>query len=141
LRDGKSIWSLPEESVAFAAVSPDSRLLLTAGQRLVLWELRTGKLLRMFSRKEDRGMYLAIAFSPDGAQFLSGRRDGVVQLWNPRTGEVLRQFVGKGVSNLLVSSVVFLDEGRLAASGHDDGVIRIWDVATGKEIRQLKKLR
>lgn len=137
-KDAQLVCTFPDEYVASAAVSPDSRLVVTGGSRLVISELGTGRSVRILEQ-DDGNATTAVAFSPDGTLVLSAKIDGTIRLWNVKTGAVVRKLVGKGRNYIPVHAVVFLGDGKLAASGDDDGLIRIWDVETGKELRQLKK--
>ena len=76
----------------------------------------------------------AMAFSPDGQQLASGGDDGTIRLWNPTTGEQLRQLTGHTNS---VWSVAFSPDGQQLASGGVDGAIRLWNPTTGEQLRQL----
>ena len=76
-------------SVAF---SPNGELLAAAsyGGYIVLWEARTGKLVRRL-RLSDQG-YLAdhIAFSADGRLVVAGTM-GIIRLWEVATGQLVRR--------------------------------------------------
>lgn len=73
-----------------------------------------------------------VAFSPDGERALSGGCEGLVKLWEIRTGREIRTFRGhQGV----VYSVAFSPDGKRALSGSRDTTAKLWDVDTGQEIR------
>eukprot|EP01065_Artemidia_motanka_P041846 TRINITY_DN5486_c0_g1_i1.p1 TRINITY_DN5486_c0_g1~~TRINITY_DN5486_c0_g1_i1.p1 ORF type:complete len:514 (+),score=116.48 TRINITY_DN5486_c0_g1_i1:110-1651(+) len=50
-----------------------------------------GNLLHCFGHKTGVG---AVAFSPDSCKVVSGSTDGELHVWEARTGEVIRSFVG-----------------------------------------------
>ncbi|KAL7418131.1 WD40-repeat-containing domain protein [Mrakia frigida] len=73
----------------------------------------------------------SVKFSPDGTKLASSAADGLVNLWDSKTGKHLRTLVGhtKGVSDIAFSS-----DSRFIASGSDDNSVRIWSVEFGKPI-------
>jgi WD40 repeat protein/serine/threonine protein kinase/tetratricopeptide (TPR) repeat protein len=92
------------------AVSPDGRLIATAGGGNPYWNTQ----------------------APEATQ------PGEVILWDAATGEQIRTIRGHG--NVVTCVVFSPDGTRLATSGPDpDGVPRLWDVATGRELRRFKR--
>ncbi|MGH9846115.1 MAG: WD40 repeat domain-containing protein [Blastocatellia bacterium] len=96
------------------------------------------------------GELLTLAFSPDGKWFVSGGGDGMIKIWDARTGALKRTLNGH---SLEVTSVVISPDGkRLAsatggvhwrdksappASGEPVHELKLWEVETGKPLRTL----
>jgi WD40 repeat protein len=78
---------------------------------------------------------LGIAWSLDGQILASGSIDGMIQLWNPLTGQALRTLEGHTDS---VESVAWSPDGHFLVSGSDDKTIRLWDPLTGRHIATLE---
>jgi WD40 repeat protein len=69
---------------------------------------------------------VCMAYAPDGRFLATGDVDGVVRLWDPETGKLLRALTGHQSA---VRSLGFTPDGRELASGSSDGTIVLWDMA------------
>jgi hypothetical protein len=116
-----------------AAVSPDGRFIVTAGDGGVLrrWDAETGHEIGPPFKGHD-GWVSALKFSPDGHRLVSGGDDRTVRLWNVETGEQIgKPLVGHTDE---VWDAVFSPDGHLVASGGVDGTVRLWNADTGEPI-------
>ncbi|ACF14667.1 WD-40 repeat protein [Chloroherpeton thalassium ATCC 35110] len=79
----------------------------------------------------------SLVFSPDGSKIVSGSRNGVLRLWNSKTGE--------GIGDPLktrqgeIHYVAFSPDGDCIVSGHSDGTLRLWNITTGESIAEPLK--
>ena len=123
---GGTIYSL--------AFDPQSRLLVSSGcahkdtpctqGEIVIWDVRTGTEKMNLSGHLDA--IRSIAFSPDGKKIASGGRDGIVLLWNAKTGnQIGAQLDGHASS---VNALAFSPDGKILASAGSDLQIILWDV-------------
>jgi WD40 repeat protein len=107
-----------------AAVTDDGRVLVV--------DARTGRLERTIRPKNASGSVASVAFSPEGT-LASGTWSGIVDLWNPKTG----QSIGHPtlVAPAPVASISFSPDGRtFATSGGSSGGTRIWVTATQQQL-------
>jgi len=113
---GEPVWSV--------AFTPDGKILAsTAGNKVKLWDVETGRELRTLTGHTDR--VWSLAFSPDGKILASASSDNTVRLWDPATGGELRTLIGH---TDVVGSVAFSPDGKSIVSGSNDGTIRVWGV-------------
>ncbi|HAP67122.1 MAG TPA: hypothetical protein DCQ99_04830 [Nitrospinae bacterium] len=120
--------------VQAAAFSPDGRYALTGSwdKTLKLWDVSTGKQIKIFKGHKERVM--SVTFSPDGRYAMSKGFDGTL-LWDVGTGKEIRAF-NKGLS-VMNSNAAFSPDGRYVVLA-ELASIGLWDVSTGKKIRELE---
>jgi WD40 repeat protein/serine/threonine protein kinase len=113
------------------AIAPDGHHMVTAGgDALRLWDLDTGKAVRVFG--EDQSGYWSLAFSGDGSRIATGSNDATARVWDLSTGKEVQRFTGHKEA---VWGVAFSPDGRQLITGSWDQSLRLWDVETGKQLR------
>ena len=76
---------------------------------------------------------VAIAFSPDGKQVLSGGdTKNALKLWDISTAKEAVTFTGHGEGS--ISAVAVSPDGRYVLSGSFDKTMKLWEASTGKEV-------
>ena len=131
-RTGAALWTSAGKSAEATQVlfSPDGKTVATAGWHGKLWDARTGDLRQTLDGSFDR---LCLAYSPDGRLLVSGGKDGLVQVWDARTGKRLRSLdSGHG----WVWAVAFAPDGKTLAAGCDNATVDLWDVTPGAKQRE-----
>jgi WD40 repeat protein len=111
------VWSL--------AWSPDGRMLASAGfDQVKLWDAQTRKKLGTLQGHTDD--VWGVAWSPDGRILAARQWNGVVYLWNAKTGEQVGSLVSNPKERNDVNGLAWSPDGRMLASAHQDGKIRLW---------------
>jgi WD40 repeat protein/serine/threonine protein kinase len=139
-----------------AALSPDGRRLVTAGEdgRVLVWSIdpASGADAPPLAFLGHQGPVFAADFSPDGQQIVSVGYDKRVLVWRPDAlADVdLKQLVAIGQPLAPqaarafeghagpVRTARFTADGKFVLSAGDDNTIRIWDITTGKPHAQLR---
>jgi WD40 repeat protein len=126
-------------SAKILVVTPDGRWLVTGdnngtGQTLSLWDLVQGKRVRGFQAEKgtaDSTRTVSVTISGDGKRLALARGTDrkAVQVWDLRTGKLVRTFDGQARFAILSS-----DGKRLVTGDRVQGT-RLWDVDTGKSVR------
>jgi hypothetical protein len=119
------------DSLYAVAISPDMRILATAGydQQIKLWDLHTGA--EQKTLKGHNGAVFALAFDPRGKLLASASGDRTVKLWDVASGERLETF-GQPLQDQY--TVAFSPDGQHLAAAGADNRIRIWKISSsGKE--------
>ncbi|HUE73801.1 MAG TPA: protein kinase [Pirellulaceae bacterium] len=80
---------------------------------------------------QDNTEFNAVAFSPDGERLASAGGDGMVKIWNSKTGDLLQTFRAHSGS---VVCVVFHPHGNHLATAGADLQVKVWDLTTGQEL-------
>lgn len=78
------------------------------------------------------GYVNSVDFSPDGKLLASGGADGLVKLWDAKTGEAIRTLTTM-THQQWIYGVRFSPDGKILASSYGD----LWDVRSGKLLRTL----
>jgi len=107
-------------------VSGDSAGVLRA------WEPIRGRLVGSPLKHEDG--IKALAISPTDKQLVSASADGMIRVWNLKTGAKERELKHEAAAN----SVAFSPDGNFVLFGGEDKMVRLWDLKNDRLERQLE---
>jgi WD40 repeat protein/uncharacterized caspase-like protein len=126
-------------SIKAVAIHPGGRQLLTGADdaKIILRDMETGRVLRQYEARSNVG---GLAFSPDGARFVSAHSDRTVRLWETESGREIARLGGlAGAIHAIAASAdgarIAFGVGLLAANPVSS--IRVFDVKRGKQILSL----
>jgi WD40 repeat protein len=146
-----------EGEVKALAFSPDGRLFGATTNSIHqdtvhVWDSATGEArsdVRLRARgkvagvvmpKGDRKYVTTVLFSPDGRLLATCYSGGLVDVWDPATGQLLSTL--KGHSNILVAVAFSADGSLILTGGAEKGirekVVRLWDSVSGQHLRTFE---
>ena len=111
--------------------SPDGRFAVSAGDRLILWDVGTGRISRVLKEYEPEAHYIThqAVITRDGRLVMSGGRDKTINIWSMESGEPLQSI------NLeyLPWAITFSPDGGLAVVERmfPGGSMEIWNLQQG----------
>jgi WD40 repeat protein len=129
-------------SVAFA---PDGIQLASGGvdrtgtptvnrSTVKIWDVATGSLIRTCTTGPSGSFFHRVDYSPDNLLVAAGGSEGLVKLFNPADGSIVRS-MNHGAE---IMDVAFSHEGSLVASvGLTDAMVKVWKVADGTLVRAI----
>ena len=119
--------------VGSVAFSPDSTLLATADDLVVLWSVPTGR--QVLALKAPESYVRAMAFSPDGRRIATASNDHIGRVLDVQIGALLATLSGH---RDIVTSIAFSPDGARLATSSNDGTARLWDANSGSQLAVLK---
>jgi WD40 repeat protein len=129
--DEKSMHDAPP--LAFSA--DDKHLVAEYGDRLVLWDLATGKTLRRYEVPGKKSGIACAAFAPDGRSLAAIDFDGNVLRWEVASLDPLPALreLGKGD----YTGLAFANDGKSLAAVSGSGSIHVWQLDSGELLHEL----
>jgi RNA polymerase sigma factor (sigma-70 family) len=144
----KTIRRLEHNLLSAVQFSPDGGRLASAAwtdSQVRIWEMTGGKEVRRIPIEESDKRIRRLAWSGDGkvvATWTWNQNGSPIYLWNPDTGEQLRELNSDGND---IESLVFSPDSRLLAALKVGNVgvlgpdhILLWEVETGRLLRSLE---
>jgi serine/threonine protein kinase/WD40 repeat protein len=133
IHTGRQVASFPSPGPGVRVeFSADGRVLLAVvhGKAVAGWEVSDTPERRVFDDRvfDGRGFGVpAVAFEPGGSRLVSVAKDGLVRVWDVRTGRITNGARDGHPAEL--EAVAFSPDGALFAVGDFSGRVHVWDIA------------
>jgi WD40 repeat protein len=116
--------------------SPEGRHLATTGGRghAKIWSVPDLREITVLPHENGREIF-GLAFSPDGERLVTGSLDGLVRVWNWRSGQLLALWSGHPFG---VEAARWSPDGSLLATGGRDQIVRLWHGTHFAEVAAFK---
>lgn len=135
---GKQLWMV-HEAMSAVAVTLDGERVVCGGDKLKIFDIRTGKEISVLSEKTAR--VISISLNPDRKHVVTGNGDKTIRILELDTGKEIRRIQ---CPTEIGAVAVSPSSGRYILSGCGDTrvkwgshEIKVWDFATGKEVRTM----
>ena len=118
-----------ERGASGVAISPDGRLVATAGVdgMMRVYELAAG---REMATEQVQGSLQDVDFSPDGRRLAAAGLGGDIVVWNVR-----RRASERTISHgELILAIRFAPDGKTIATGDLRGNVDFWDASSGRRV-------
>ncbi len=130
-KDGKLLHTLIHPTtLRLLAVSPDSQLIITAGQNILYVWQKDGQLVKEIIT--DQETILGLTISPDGQYIASSGLNFTIKLWN-LDGQLVTTITDQNVVNWDIS---FSPDSQKFATAGSDATVKIWNLE-GKLLKTL----
>ena len=109
------------------AFSPDSKLVATGADKIILWNAATQEII---TRWDYSAEIWGLTWSPDGRYLVSTHDNGSILLWDM----IARELAGDLAQHSSpVAAVAFSPDGQRVASGSEDRSVLIWNASNGRK--------
>jgi WD40 repeat protein len=117
-----------------ALFSADGKILALPDLGL-LWDTAAGLPLR---RLNDPVFVTASAFTPDGAVYITGHKDGAIKLWSVASGAVTATLNKPGDDTTRITSLSTDGKGQFLVSGDHVGTVKVWSLSSHRLVRTVE---
>jgi len=141
--EAEQIYRGADYPLATLAVSPDGKLLATAGEHgtLVIFETQTGKLLQRLQGHHAEGnpretTIRKILFTPDGTRLISAGNDKKLIIWQRKQNAFYQQTLTDFAQK--VTALAISPDGKTVATGTTDNQVELWSLTDNQPLQLMR---
>jgi WD40 repeat protein len=121
-------WTLPKDATCFAMFPDGSRLAVTVGDGVVIFDLGTGATRQTLVGTSWYFDCVAVAQTPGGVRVVASSREKLM-VWDPDNAQPILVLTGHSYT---ISDVQFLPGGTQIVSCGGDNTLRVWNLSDGR---------
>lgn len=123
-------------SIRGITYSPDgAQIAVSTHIGVWIYDARTGEELNLLTGQHGKP-FVSAAYSSDGKTIATGGVDGTVQLWNTRTGKIIKTFK---CPEEYIGYIKYSPDGQVIAIKGADDTIELWNARIGKHLKSLSE--
>ncbi|PLB48369.1 hypothetical protein P170DRAFT_427455 [Aspergillus steynii IBT 23096] len=103
------------------------------------WSLKTPKMIQNTASEDSDGhsrSVKVVEIAPDGLQVATGGEDGLIKLWDLRTGNLRSSFVGLSAT---VTSVTFSSNCKLLVAVSKGDALAVWNIEESQPTKKFER--
>ncbi|KAJ3542335.1 hypothetical protein NM208_g4157 [Fusarium decemcellulare] len=130
---GEHLHQLSGQNDSLFMFSPDSKRLLNAGKRILVWDIDSGR--QLLAREPlSRDVFHGAVFSPT-SELLAAGCSQAVRIWRIDTGNCIRT-IECGLERNSRALSFSPDSASIASKHHP--MLKVWDIASGEQLLDIK---
>jgi WD40 repeat protein len=126
-------WPTERENLRGLAISPNGNWIAGCCEEVIVFDSKTGKIVRQLQSDEPSDWFIEAIFTPDGKQLIAASQRGPLSVWNTsdRSRKWAFQLDSKSFS---FRGLALRPDGKRVAAADGRNRVWVWDLDTGRRL-------